>query len=363
MCGQEEAMAGAPKPKSRPYTWQDAAGEAFTLATGALGAALFIWLHVPGGSMSGSVVAVTLLAVFGKATSLGRPLQVLGLGSIGVAIGSVVGPDTFDNVASYPATMALMAVCVLCMTLASAAVWRYIMGWPASMAVLASVPGSMGYIVSVSMSMGADAAKVAVVQMSRVIFLVTILPWIIVWEQGSPGVLPQQVYDSPLTVAWVLGCGIAAGLLFLRFSIPGGIILGAMIFSGSVHFAGLAPGRAPTWLMDVGQIVLGAWVGSRFVDFDWSLFLRILMGALLAIGAALAVSISFAWVASQYLGVSFGAALIGYSPGGQEAMVALALVLAVDPIFVATHHLGRYFLINITLPFIVAWMRRAEGKQ
>ena len=355
-------MAGGAKKDAKPYTLADAAGEALTLAVGALGAMFFMYLHVPGGAMSGSVVAVTLLAVFGWAKGLGRPLQLLGLGSIGVAIGSVVGPDTFSNVANYPATMALMALCVLCMTLASAAVWRYLMGWPASMAVLASVPGSMGYIVSVSMSMGADAAKVAVVQMSRVIFLVTILPWIIVWEQGSPGVLPQQVYDSPTTVAWVLAGGIAAGLLFTRFAIPGGAILGAMIFSGSVHYAGIAPGRAPTWLMDVGQVVLGAWVGSRFVGFDWSLFLRIIMGALLSICAALAVSIGFAWLASEYLGVSFGAALIGYSPGGQEAMVALALVLAVDPIFVATHHLGRYFLINMTLPFIVAWMRRAEGK-
>lgn len=355
-------MASGAKKTGKPYTWRDASGEAFTLAVGALGAALFMWLHVPGGSMSGSVVAVTLLAVFGWAKPLGRPLQVLGLGSIGVAIGSVVGPNTFDNMASYPATMALMAVCVLCMTLASAAVWRYLMGWPASMAVLASVPGSMGYIVSVSMSMGADAAKVAVVQMSRVIFLVTILPWIIVWEQGAPGALPQQIYDSPLTLAWVLPLCIGVGLLFMRFSIPGGLILGAMISSGAVHYAGYAPGRAPTWLMDCAQIVLGAWVGSRFVDFDWSLFLRIIMGAVIAILAALAVSITFAWLASTFLGVSFGAALIGYSPGGQEAMVALALVLAVDPIFVATHHLGRYFLINMTLPFIVAWMRRAEGK-
>jgi membrane AbrB-like protein len=356
-------MAGGGAGKSKPYTWEDAGWEALTLFAGAAGAALFLWLHVPGGSMSGSVVGVTLLSVFGWAKSLGRPLQIFGLAAIGVAIGSVVGPDTFNNMASYPATMALMALCVLCMTLASAAVWRYLMGWPASMAVLASVPGSMGYIVSVSMTMGADAAKVAVVQMSRVIFLVTILPWIIVWEQGgNTGVLPQQVYDSPLTVGWVLAGGVAAGLLFTRFAIPGGVILAAMIFSGSVHYAGLAGGRAPTWLMDVGQIVLGAWVGSRFVDFDWSLFLRILLGAMLAVGAALAVSIGFAWIASEFLGVTFGAALIGYSPGGQEAMVALALVLAVDPIFVATHHLGRYFLINMTLPFIVAWMRRAEGK-
>ena len=54
--------------------------------------------------------------------------------------------------------------------------------------------------------------------------------------------------------------------------------------------------------------------------------------------------------------------VVAYAPGGQEAMVALALVLDADPIFVATHHLGRYFLINLSLPFIVAWMRRSEAK-
>ena len=136
-------MAGGAKTQSKPYTLMDAVGEASTLAVGALGAMLFIFLHVPGGSMSGSVVAVTLLAVFGLAKGLGRPLQILGLGSIGVAIGSVVGPDTFNNVANYPATMALMAVCVLCMTLASAAVWRYLMGWPASMACARVSNGSI----------------------------------------------------------------------------------------------------------------------------------------------------------------------------------------------------------------------------
>jgi uncharacterized membrane protein AbrB (regulator of aidB expression) len=43
-------------------------------------------------------------------------------------------------------------------------------------------------------------------------------------------------------------------------------------------------------------------------------------------------------------------------------MVVLALTLGVDPIFVATHHLARYFFISMCLPFLVAWMRKSEGK-
>lgn len=357
---------GAKKPAPAPFSKAQLAGEALTLAVGCAGAGLFMLLHIPGGAMSGSVVAVALLSVFGRATPIGGPLRVLGMASIGVAIGSVVGPDTLEHVAAYPASMALMAVCVVAMTLSSAAVWRWLMGWPPSMALLASVPGSMGYIVSVSMSMGADAARVAVVQMSRVVFLVTILPFIIVWEQGRDAsaigaAAPLAQAASELTVLGLLAAGIAVGSLLARLGAPGGMILGAIVASGALHILGVAEGRAPNWLMNMGQILLGAWVGSRFVDFDWSLFFRICLGAAMAVGAALAVSIGFAWTASEWLGVPFAAALIGYSPGGQEAMVALALVLDADPIFVATHHLGRYFLINLSLPFIVAWMRRTEG--
>ncbi len=353
---------GAKAPKSAAVLTQ-LLGEALTLAVGCAGAGAFMLAHIPGGAMSGSVVAVALLSVFGRATPIGGPLRVFGMASIGVAIGSVVGPDTLEHVAAYPASLALMAVCVVAMTLSSAAVWRWLMGWPPSMALLASVPGSMGYIVSVSMSMGADAARVAVVQMSRVVFLVTILPFIIAWEQGGGAGLsaPAASVASDLTVLALMAAGVAAGSLFTRLGAPGGMILGAIVASASLHILGVAEGRAPNWLMNMGQILLGAWVGSRFVDFDWSLFFRICLGAAMAVGAALAVSILFAWTASEWLGVPFAAALIGYSPGGQEAMVALALVLDADPIFVATHHLGRYFLINLSLPFIVAWMRRSEG--
>ena len=43
--------------------------------------------------------------------------------------------------------------------------------------------------------------------------------------------------------------------------------------------------------------------------------------------------------------------------------MVLALSMGVDPIFVSAHHLARYFLINLTLPFLIAHMQRArDGK-
>lgn len=345
--------------KSPQFSLRAHAGEALTIACGAIGGTLFVFLNIPGGAMSGTVIAVAALAATGRAAPLSTPLRILALSTMGVAIGSVAGPDTFSNIAAYPASIGLMSLCVIGMTLASGFVWRVIFRWPPAMAILSSVPGSMSYIVSVSLTMGGDAARVAVVQMSRVIFLVTLLPFIIAWETGGHlGSFAPAVVDPPLVLAGSLAVGIASGFLLTRLGMAGGMLLGALIASGVIHYMGWAPGRVPYWFLGGGQVLLGAWVGSRFIDFDWSLFGRICIGTAAAVSAAMAVSVGFAFLAARLFGVSFGTALIAYAPGGQDAMMVLALTLGVDPIFVSAHHLARYFIINVSLPLIIAWTQR-----
>lgn len=333
--------------------------EALTLAAGAAGGLLFATMGVPGGPMSGAVTAVAALSALGRAAPISAPLRLLALVTMGVAIGAVVGPDTFSNIAAYPASVAMMVGCVVVMTLVSTLAWSLLFGWPPAMSLLASVPGSMSYIVSVSLTMGADAAKVAVVQMSRVIFLVTVLPWIIVWQSGGAMSAPvAPVVDAVPVLLATMAAGLFGGWLLQKLGMQGGMLLGALIASGAIHYFGLAPGRAPSWFLNGGQILLGTWVGSRFVDFDWRLFGAICAGTFAAVGAAIFASVAFAWVAARLFHVSFGTALIAYAPGGQDAMMVLALSLGVDPIFVSAHHLARYFVINVSLPFLVAWLRR-----
>lgn len=337
--------------------------EALTLGVAAFGGIFFVAIGVPGGAMSGAVIAVALLSLTGRARGLSGPLRVSGLCIVGVAIGSVVGPDTFSHLAAYPASITLMAVCVVLMSAISVAVWVYYLKWPLSMAVLSSVPGSMSYIVAVSLTMGADAARIAVVQMSRVIFLVTLLPFLIVYETGGKiGVTAPAVHYPLTTLALVVLAGFAGGWLIEKLGAPAGFLIGGLIVSGFIHYMGWAPGRVPDWLMSLGQIIVGGWVGSRFADFDWKLFWRICIGTTMAIGGMMAISAFFAWLASEILGVPFGAALIGYAPGAQEAMVVLALALGVDPIFVTTHHFARFILINLALPVIVAKLVRGESQ-
>lgn len=336
-------------------------GEMLTIAVATAGGMGFVWLHIPGGAISGAVISVALLSLTGHAHGLGPLLRVTGLAMVGVAVGAIVGPDTFRNMMAYPLSIAAMAVCVVTMTAVATCVWMYLLKWPFSSALLASVPGSMSYIVAVSITMGKDAARIAVVQMSRVVFLVTLLPLIVAWDmRGRVIEIPLTHYDPLVVTLIVLALGIAGGWVLEKLGSTGGFLLGGMIVSGIAHYMGWAPGRSPDWVMNAGQIIVGAWTGSRFSDFDWKLFWRIAYGTALAVGSTMAISIGFAAFMSWLLNVPFGAALIGYSPGGLEAMVVLALALGVDPIFVTAHHFARYFIINASLPFIIPRLLKRE---
>ncbi|MGE3247424.1 MAG: hypothetical protein AB7J19_13950, partial [Beijerinckiaceae bacterium] len=54
-------------------------GEVLTLAVAALGGIFFVAIGVPGGAMSGAVIAVALLSLTGRARGITGPLRVIGL--------------------------------------------------------------------------------------------------------------------------------------------------------------------------------------------------------------------------------------------------------------------------------------------
>ena len=361
---QSAAAPGDERPSKSPTPWtykSGPPGEAFTMLIALVGGLGFYYAGVPGGAISGSVLSVALLSYFGAATPIGNMMRLVAMAITGTSIGSAIEPAMLRNVANYPVSIGIMIVCVVCVTLASMAVSVLISRWSKPTALLAAVPGSMAYILSVALSMGADLPRVAVVQMSRVIFLVVLLPIVIVMESGAHLVpLSGAIVDPPFALVYTGVAAVALGLVFVRLRMGGGMLFGAMIASGIIHATGLAPGRVPMPIMLLGQIMIGAWAGSRFAGFDWNLFGRTILSSTLAIGASLVVAFVFAVFASNVLGMPFGATLIAYAPGGLEAMMVLALGLGIDPLFVSAHHFSRYFLINFTLPLIIQWLMKRE---
>lgn len=332
-----------------------------TVTAGAAGSALFLWLGVPGGGISGAMAVVTLMTVFGLASRVEGPIRVVAMVASGVTLGAAVTPETLRGIATYPGSLAIMALGVAA-TMVVGTLFLRMLGWSRATALLAVSPGAFAYIISVAPRVKADVPRIVVVQMFRVLVLMAILPMLVVETAGPIALTGPAPLEDPLwLVAAMLALGALGGWVFHRLKIAGGVFFGAMLVSALFHGTGYAPGRLPWEIAFLGQALIGAWTGSRFVGFDWRRLPGIAGAAFASIGISIAVCALFAWVATIAVGAPFGGAVIAFAPGALEAMTMLAFAIGFDPLYVGVHHLARFMLLNMTMPAIVRfWLEERK---
>lgn len=338
------------------FGWPPWAAQSVTILGGAAGGLAAASFGIPAGWLSGAMLATAGLAALGVCVPLSETQRRVTLVGSGIAIGSAVTPTMLRGFAAYPATLAFMALSVAGATWSGTRLLSRLDGWSRPTAFFASVPGALSYVFSVAAETeSADLPRIAVVQVMRVFLLMGLVP-LVVAETGAPLVAsaagPIDPFPVLLTLV-VLGAGL--GLLLERARVAAGMMFGAMIVAALAHASGLAPGRPPPAFTEAAQILVGVWVGARFVGFDWALLGRSLAASFGSFLVAIAIAAACAGVASALFAIPFAQTLVAFSPGGLEAMSLLSIALGLDPLFVSAHHLARFILISVTLPLVLRW--------
>jgi len=90
-----------------------------TLVIGAAGGALFWWAALPGGLISGAMIAVATAGMAGRKIGLPQPIAHIILMTLGLSLGAMVSPALIRNLSAYPLTIALLAAATFCATFGS----------------------------------------------------------------------------------------------------------------------------------------------------------------------------------------------------------------------------------------------------
>ena len=203
---------------------------------------------------------------------------------------------------------------------------------------------------------------IAVVQTMRVIILTAALPLLLALTGIARTTPPTiaSVIASPLELAALALAAVVVALLLRLAKFPASWMFGAMIASSVLHGTGLIEGGLPPWMRGVALVGIGAVIGTRFARIKTSTLLSHVNAGLGSFAVAIIISAIFVAVIMLTTNVRFADVVVAFAPGAMDAMLALALTLHIDPIFVGAHHLSRFVFVSITTPGIVHLFGRPQ---
>jgi membrane AbrB-like protein len=333
-----------------------------TLVIGSAGGLLFLWAELPGGLISGAMIAVAGAGIAGRPLGLPQPIAHIILMTLGLSLGSMVSPAMIKNLSAYPVTIALLAAATFFATFGSSFYLQRIHGWDRTSALLAGSPGALSQVIMLATERGADVAGIAVVQIMRVIILTAAVPMLLVATGVmGHGPLPSRgPTATPIALAELAAVAVAAALLLRSLNFPASWMFGAMLGSSVMHGTGWVEGGVPQWAYLTALIGIGILIGSRFGKISPRTILSHIAAALGSFAVAIAISAVFVAAITLVTQVKFSDIVVAFAPGAMDAMLALALTLHVDPVFVGAHHLSRFIFVSIATPGIVHLYGKAQ---
>jgi membrane AbrB-like protein len=339
-----------------------------SLLVGTVGGFLFTAAKFPGSWLAGSMAFAAVAALAGRSVYV--PATVMRAASIamGITIGGAVTPATLHGMAAWPLSIAMVAVSVVAVTLATFTYLTRLHGWDPVTAIYASIPGGLAQVMALAGEEGrrCDIRGVAIVQTVRVVILTVVVPVALLLAGHTGAVrLPASAVtalEAPAAFASLVGIAtaVAVGLTWIGF--PGGMLFGPLAASAALHGSGLIAVTMPSWLATAAMVGLGTMAGGRFTGISFRLLLWYFGAALGAFAVSLAVAAAIGIGVTLAVPLPVGDIVVAYAPGAVDAMMVLALALNLDPVFVGAHHIARVFVVLVGMPLAIRYFSDDPGK-
>ncbi|MHA7881381.1 MAG: AbrB family transcriptional regulator [Saccharospirillum sp.] len=340
-----------------------------TLVIGAVGAIVFSWLSWPLPWMLGSLTSTLIGSLLGFRPHIPMRLFTAMLLILGIYAGAALDPSLLFTIWHWPLSLIGMVVLVAATTAASHWYFRRVAGFDNTTALFASVPGAQSLVLILGARSGADEKQMLIPQITRVLAVIYFVPLILVSAGDLTGLdisrirtVPEETWAMPQwsSALWALGAVVLGLWLAKRLRWPQPLMLGPLSGIALLQVSGLTDLSIPGQALVPVQFVLGTYLGTKFAKIRWRTAVIISGHSL----AALLITVSLVALMTALLTlvteIPPAAIFLAFAPGGLPEMVLIAATLNADPAFVVVHHVVRFLIIAIALPWVAG---RVGGPQ
>lgn len=340
-----------------PFPRSSGARLLLTLILGGFGGGLFAWLHMPLAWMIGAMLATTIGSLAGAPLRIPAWFRSVMIGVLGVLLGSAFRPELLGRLAQWAAGGAIQVGFIALLIALSYAYFRRVVGLDKVTAYFSSTPGGLTMMALLGEAMGADIRVISLLHATRVLLVVTVIPFYFrivhgIGGQALPATASSLSTIAPGDAAVLAAAGLVGVPLGRLLRLPAPDLVGPIAASAAVHLAGLAAAAPPAELVAAAQVVVGASIGARFAGMPVRQ-----VGRIMRIGAGsgllmLAVAAVVGTLCAPLVGGDAAALVLALAPGGLAEMALTALSLGIDTAFVSTMHILRIALILVMAPLV-----------
>jgi membrane AbrB-like protein len=142
-----------------------------TLALSAAGGGIAMLLDLPAGWLMGGALAVTLAAMFGAPVAMPDRLRDVVFVLIGMSMGASVAPDSLTLIASWPISIAALALELVIIVAATGWMLTKLFRLDPGTAYLSSFPGHLSFVLGIAATGVGNSRQIVIIQVIRILML------------------------------------------------------------------------------------------------------------------------------------------------------------------------------------------------
>ncbi len=318
-----------------------------------LGVLVFHVLALPLPWLLGPIVACLVAALLGLPMKSVPFVNNAMRSILGVAVGATFTTALVVSMAGYWTTLMLVPFMVFCIGLVGVPYFHRLWGFDFATSYYSAMPGGLQDMLLFGEEAGGDVRALSLIQATRVMVIVVVLPFILQGYWGvdltnPPGVPAASLPLSQLALMVVVG--LAGWQIAKAVGLFGASILGPMILAAVMGLMGILQHRPPAEAIWAAQFFIGMTVGTKYVGVTGAEVRRDVTAALGFCVILLALSSAFVKVIHLLALAPPMETLLAFAPGGQAEMTVLALIAGADMAFVISHHVLRIVTVIIGAP-------------
>lgn len=338
------------------------------------GVAVFSVINIPLPWLIGSLIAV---AVWSIATQreLYWPFSFrkIAMVLLGYLIGTSFTQDTLIEMGNHIPSMIAITILTIVFGMVLGDIFSKITGLDRSSCMIGSIPGGLSQImVLLDEIKGLNPTVIMFLQSMRVMVIVIVVPIVAVYifggdsgaVQSGMGTGSVNWANMPWYTYLLYPLLMTAGAwLFARLRIPTALLLGPMVLTIVMTFAGYPTPELPVGFVNLAQMFIGVHIGLQMQPRDLPDWKRIMAYTAVTVIVLVLFGLGLGYGLAMIYELPFTTALLSTSPGGMVEMGLTAVAVGGDVSVVTSYQLFRLLVIMVFVPFFFKWLGKRHARR